>query len=197
MIINEHGDVYEHGGTKYTIGGSIIGTNASEYEGLYGTIIEIRDGDDKETENETPDLYCRFALPILPCEKKTLEERFSKLYGEPKTTEDIALDMVIMAPKMLRPLGNLHESFTSIPIYLVTEEWSVSGEDGYSCEAFADYDDAKRTLNRKLFTEKKEEGLIFDWSNHKRFIEDSGDAYYEGYLDGDYVENHYAIYIHK
>ena len=32
-----------------------------------------------------------------------LESRFSALYGEPKTMDDIALDSVIMAPEMLEP----------------------------------------------------------------------------------------------
>ena len=56
MIINQPGATFTYGGVEYVIGAPVIGTKESEYEGLYGTIIEIRDGDDKETENETPDL---------------------------------------------------------------------------------------------------------------------------------------------
>lgn len=85
MIINQPGATFTYGGVEYVIGAPVIGTKESEYEGLYGTIIEIRDGDDKETENETPDLYCEFDPPVLPHEIKRLEEIFSDLYDEPKS----------------------------------------------------------------------------------------------------------------
>ena len=74
MIINRIGAEFEYEGTTYVIGAPIVGTPESEYEGLYGTITEIRVGEDKETENETPDLYCSFEVPVLPCEVKKLEE---------------------------------------------------------------------------------------------------------------------------
>lgn len=77
MIINRIGAEFEYDGTTYVIGAPIVGTPESEYEGLYGTITEIRDGEDKETENETPDIYCSFEVPALPCEVKKLEEVFS------------------------------------------------------------------------------------------------------------------------
>ena len=63
MIINRHGATFEHAGVTYTIGASVVGTDQSEYEGLTGYIYEVRDGADKETENETPDLYCNFDPP--------------------------------------------------------------------------------------------------------------------------------------
>ena len=50
MIINRIGAEFEYDGTTYVIGAPIVGTPESEYEGLYGTITEIRDGEDKETE---------------------------------------------------------------------------------------------------------------------------------------------------
>lgn len=99
MILNENGKSFEYDGITYTIGDAVIGTNVSEYEGLVGVITEIRDGNDKETENETPDIYCSFEAPLLPEDVKALEETFSDLYDEPKTMEDICLDMVIVAPK--------------------------------------------------------------------------------------------------
>ena len=85
MILNRDGASFEYAGVTYTVGGPVIGTDASEYHGLYGVITEIRDGDDKETENETPDIYCEFEPPVLPCEVKELEAVFSDLYEEPKT----------------------------------------------------------------------------------------------------------------
>ena len=63
--------------------------------------MEIRSGDDCETENDTPDIYCAFDPPTSEDIVLELEGRFSALYGEPKTMDDITLDSVIMAPEML------------------------------------------------------------------------------------------------
>ena len=52
MIINKKGQAFEFEGLKYVIGEKIITTAASDYDGLFGVITEIRDGADKETENE-------------------------------------------------------------------------------------------------------------------------------------------------
>ena len=54
MILNRTGAEFEYEGVTYTIGGAIVGTAESEYAGLYGRINAIHDGEDKETENETP-----------------------------------------------------------------------------------------------------------------------------------------------
>lgn len=59
----------------------------------------------KETENNTIDVYCRFDIPQETETVKLLEEHFSGLYGHPKTIDDLALDMVIMAPDMLRTVS--------------------------------------------------------------------------------------------
>jgi hypothetical protein len=65
MIINRPGAEFEYEGVKYIIGAPIIGTHESEYEGLFGRITEIRDDEDKETENETPDSYRFSQTPKL------------------------------------------------------------------------------------------------------------------------------------
>lgn len=94
MMINKQGESFEYDGITYRVGDPVIGNEQSEYKGLFGTITEIRDGEDKETENDTPDIYCSFEPPVLPCDRKELEEVFSSLYAEPKTIDDIILDMV-------------------------------------------------------------------------------------------------------
>ena len=109
MIINRIGAEFEYEGVTYVIGESIVGTPESEYEGLYGSITEIRDGEDKDTENETPDIYCSIEVPVIPYDVEELEERFSELYQNPKTIDDIVLDLVIMAPEMICPLDDLKE----------------------------------------------------------------------------------------
>ena len=64
MIINQEGMRYTYNGTTYTIGAAVVATEASECQGLCGIITEIRDGVDRETENDTPDIYCCFAASV-------------------------------------------------------------------------------------------------------------------------------------
>ena len=49
MFMNRVGAQFQCEGVTYTIGGKVCANDASDYEGLYGTITEIRDGDDRET----------------------------------------------------------------------------------------------------------------------------------------------------
>lgn len=104
MIINHNGAEFSYKGVTFVIGQPIVGTKQSEYEGLYGVITEIRDGKDKDTENDTPDIYCTFEPPVLPHDIERLEKRFSGLYQQSKKLEDISLDEVIMAPEMIKGL---------------------------------------------------------------------------------------------
>lgn len=159
MILNRTGAEFEYEGVTYTIGGAIVGTAESEYAGLYGRINAIHDGEDKETENETPDIYCEFDPPVMPHEVKTLEDTFSDLYHQPKTIADIVLDMVIMAPEMIRPLDDLRSMRKRVNVFLVMEDWAVDGEHGNDCEAFSDYDDAKRIMTNRI-REELEDGII-------------------------------------
>ena len=192
MILNRLGAEFEYEGVTYTIGGAVVGTAESEYEGLYGRITAIYDGEDKETENETPDIYCEFDPPVTPHEVKALEKTFSDLYDQPKTLDDIVLDMVIMAPEMIRPLDDLHTVSKKIPIYIVMEDWAVDGEHGNSCELFTDYDDARRIMLDKL-REELDNGAIPQWSASGAYVEDSSKDSYKGYIEGDYLDNHYEI----
>lgn len=102
MNLAHIGDTFTYEGITYTIGNPIMGTSESEYEGLHGIITEIRDGEDKETDNDTPDICCSFDAPTNPFEIKKLENIFSDLYDQPKTVDDIILDMIIMAPSMIK-----------------------------------------------------------------------------------------------
>ena len=101
MLINKPGAEFLYNGITYHVGDVIIGSDQSEYAGLIGSILEIRDGDDKETENDTPDIYCSFEPPVLPADIAKVEAVFSDLYDEKKEVDDICFDMVIMAPKMI------------------------------------------------------------------------------------------------
>ncbi|MBE5040779.1 hypothetical protein [Ructibacterium gallinarum] len=104
MILQNQGEFIENDNVKLAIGDRIIAAD-SDYAGLKGWITEIRTGADKETENTTDDVYCRFEIPETAEKQQLLEEHFSALYGEKKTMDDLCLDMVIMAPEELRTVG--------------------------------------------------------------------------------------------
>jgi len=104
MVIRKNGAVFCTEDKIFVIGGSVFANDESEYMGLYGTVTEIRTGDDRETENDTPDIYCEFVLPDTQSMLAELESRFSDLYGLPKDMADISLDCVIMSPEMLEPV---------------------------------------------------------------------------------------------
>lgn len=194
MIINKRGESFKYDGVTYRVGGSVIGNKQSEYKGLFGTITEIRDGQDKETDNDTPDIYCTFEAQVLPCDVKELEKTFSSLYAAPKTIDDLILDMVIMAPERIELLDDLTEPRHHPMIYVLLEDWAVDGEHGNSSEVYSDFADAKRVLTQKL-QEELETGCIQEWSSHENFEVFSMPDSYECYIDGEYCENHYSISI--
>lgn len=73
MVIKRTGDNFQYENKTYTIGQRIFANGQSDWEGLFGVITEIRTDGDKETENETPDIYCSFDVPVLPADVKELE----------------------------------------------------------------------------------------------------------------------------
>lgn len=194
MILNENGKSFEYDGITYTIGDTIIGTNASEYEGLIGTITEIRDGDDKETENETPDIYCSFEVPIFPEDVKQLEETFSDLYNETKTIDDIVLDMVIMTPEMVISADKRHQDTKKIKVYAVTEDWANNDNYGYDMTLFATEKEAMKEFKTIVVTESLN-GIISDIKCSSSYVEEIGAKSYECYIDGFQIDNHYTVTV--
>lgn len=76
MILNRINDSFPYGDITYTVGAKVFANEESEYHGLYGVITEIRYGEDQETDNDLPDIYCSFIPPILPAERKTSKPDF-------------------------------------------------------------------------------------------------------------------------
>ncbi len=196
MIINTIGAEFEYDGTKYVIGEPVIGTDESEYEGLQGIITEIRDGDDKDTDNETPDLYCSFEEPILPQDIKQLEETFSDLYGEPKKLDDINLDSIIMAPAMVRPLADIEKNIEEHTVYALEEDWAINDDYGHNLEIYTDFGSAKRSFTKKL-KEELESGCIPQWKDDENFVEESTTEFYECFIEGFHSSDHYSLEIKK
>ena len=192
MIISKNGEAFSYEGITYTIGQAVYANNQSDYEGLFGTILEIRDGEDKETENDKPEIVCRFDLPVLPYDINRIEERFTALYRQKKTVEEVPLDCVIMAPEMLTPV----QETAGETIYLLTEEWNNDGEMGTECTAFSDLTLAKAHFHQSLKCEFTE-GLLSHWKDHEKFEFESDEGSFVGWIEGFWSENHYCIQIEK
>ena len=195
MEINRPGATFEYEGVTYTIGAKIYANNQSDWKGLFGVITEIRTDEDKETENETPDIYCSFDVPILPVDVKELEERFSDLYREPKKMEDISLDEVIMAPEMIELLESWADRKRK-NVLAVVIDWSYHGEHGHLEEICTGHLDAKRKLTEYL-SEEFDNSELSQWQADDKFTTISGKDRFECYHKTDYQENHYSISIEK
>lgn len=196
MILSKLGESIIWGGTTFTVGDQVYATDVSEYHGLIGTITEIRDGEDRETENYLPDIYCRFNEPILDCDREALEKRFSDLYQCPKKLEEIALDMAIMGPEMVTPMKSLDEQKSMISVFHVCEDWAANGENGSSVTITTDYDDAKRRFN-KLLSEEMTDGMIPDAREKSGFTMEQRKDYFACWIDGEYSEYHYVLCIEE
>lgn len=191
MIITEPKAEFLYRGETYRIGATVIANAKSAYEGLVGEIREIRTGEDKETENETPEIFCRFELPKLSADITELEKRFSDACAAEKKIEDIPLDSVIMSPEMLICPDN---DRNKEKIYVLTEEWANDGDGGFNTEVFTDALTAKAFLNFKLSKEMSD-GLIAKWQSDEEFkFEENGSAY-TAWIDGYYYELHYTLKI--
>ena len=106
MILNKQGESFAVEGRTFQIGGMVWANDESDYRGLFGRITEIRDGADKDTENEGPDIYCDFMVPEQEYMVNEIEKRFSALYRTPKHKNELPLGGVIMAPDMLEPVAD-------------------------------------------------------------------------------------------
>lgn len=98
MVANKIGESVEFEGVTYTVGAAVSVNKTSDYAGLAGKITEIATDDDMDTDNDYIDIYCDFDEPTDPEVISKLEKRFSHIYGNPRTMQDICLDGIVMAP---------------------------------------------------------------------------------------------------
>ena len=196
MIINQEGVRYTYSGTTYTIGAAVVATEESEYQGLYGIITEIRDGVDRETENDTPDIYCWFEPPLFPKEIQELEQRFSELYRLPKKLNEIALDMVIMAPEMVRVISPNPKACKVCELYLLTTHCTTNLDSSSFTELYADHDAGRFALLQSV-REEQEDGCLKVWADKDVLEEEYGIDRYEAWYRDEYFENHFVISLEK
>lgn len=197
MIKNKKGETFEYEGRKFTVGELVYANGQSDYEGLFGYIKEIRTDADKDTENETADIYCEFMPPIFPAIIDDIEKRFSKLYGCSKKLEDLALDEVIMIPDMLILDSEITSSQESESVFCVTEDWAYHGDRELKNTVFRSLPDAQIFMRRCVLMEIMEDNIPFNQRGEEGMEEDSSEMFFEIYEDGDYNENHYSIQIEE
>lgn len=180
---------------KYRIGDKVVvNSKDADYEGLIGIITEICDGEDKDTDNETPDIYCNFFKPIIPYEIELLEKRFSAIFQKPRKLEDINFDQVIMAPEMIEVITDLEKTDSNQKVYIVIDDWAYNDEYDSQIEVFADLKLAKAYM-RKQVRQMEKYGGLFDRRGDEDCVEESTDMSYEIYIEGWYCSSHYSIQI--
>ncbi len=194
MILKESGQSMEFGGVQFTVGMRVKSNDTSCYANLYGTVTEIRTDDDRNTDNDTPDIYCRFDPPVTPKDIEALETHFTKLCGQPKAVKDLGLDRVIMAPDKLISLAMPAADRVEIPLYIVIEDWTVDGNAGYNERFFFSMEEARLCFH-DLLVDEKDDGCISRWQDNDSFSVETGADLYEVWLDGEYCENHYKLNI--
>ena len=84
MMHQEHSETMTEAEKTFTVGRTVFANQASEYEGLFGEIREIRAADGAPTEDAVPDIFCEFQLPESAGMLETIDGRFSALYGYPR-----------------------------------------------------------------------------------------------------------------
>ena len=193
MIINRAGAQFTHEGVTYTIGDKIFSNDTSDFRGLFGYIKEIRTGDDRETDNDTPDIHCYFYPPFEPEAIAELESRFSTLYRSPKRLEDIALDEVIMAPDMIQVVTSANSTHM-ITAFRVEESWVIKGEPGMEVTPALDEMQAKQRMAELIHNESSE-GCILEWRDDPQFEVEITPTFYECWLRDEYCENRYKVKI--
>ncbi len=192
MLLNRVGAKFLFFGETYAVGDHVIAAAGSEYAGLSGVIVEIRDGEDKETENDGPDIYCRFELPKLEADVKEKEAIFSDLYQQEKKLEDIGFDLVIMSPDMLI----LPESLPRERLYFLKESWAYDGEAGSNMQVFTDEAMAHGILNETIAHEL-ETGKSCNWINNEVFVSEHQKDGFVIWEAGHFDKNHYMISLQE
>ena len=101
MLLNNTGDTMKTEGKEYRVGMEIKCSGKSDYAGLTGKILEIRDGEDRENDENEVEIYCELYAPEDTETIEKLKKIFSEVYGAPVEIDDIGLDYTILTPEMI------------------------------------------------------------------------------------------------
>lgn len=112
MTIDKMGESMEHDGIRYAIGQKIQANKNSDYDGAVGIIVEISNEDDGF------DIYCDLERPTDPETVSKIEKRFSYIFDEPRTLDEIPFDEIVLQPDEIDIVTDKQEIATE----LLTEE---------------------------------------------------------------------------
>lgn len=151
MIINTKNTDVIVNGKKFTIGSYIRATANTEYESLIGVIREIREGNDKVTENNSVDIHVGFFEPTDNDELiRKVEDAVSKAYGEEKTFDEIITENVIMLSDDIEPLHIVNINIGSLNgEYAIATDGTVYDIESAKCIGFIK--NTQKNLNKKMF----------------------------------------------
>ena len=192
MILNKIGEALDFNGEVYRVGDMVMAKPGNHYAGSMGVISEIRTENDKETENEFPDIYCRFNTPVSPETMPYIRKEFEDTHGF-DAIEDITSGPIIMAPNMLSVLSDERKT---IIVYSVEEDWATNEESGHSVKLFSDYDEARAELGAMIMREATD-GIVSEIYDCFGYVEEFDNDCFSGYIDGEYLINHYDVSITK
>ena len=189
MIYDKQGQMFFYEDKMFIVGEEVFASE-SDYAGLLGRITEIRTGEDRDTENEGPDIYCCFQPPILNQDAELVNKmRFGN--------EDLSLDLVIMAPEMLMPTRYVGGGLPTVKVYAVVEDCMIDGADHGETRLFSDKKHAEIVLRQSIQKERGN-GCIAGWQTSQLFVEEQyNDLYFTAYFKNEYCFNHYTVYLHE
>ena len=189
MIYDKQSQMFFYEDKMFIVGEEVFASE-SDYAGLLGRITEIRTGEDRDTENEGPDIYCCFQPPILNQDAELVNKmRFGN--------EDLSLDLVIMAPEMLMPTRYVGGGLPTVKVYAVVEDCMIDGEDHGETRLFSDKKHAEIVL-RQSIQKERENGCIAGWQTSQLFVEEQyNDLYFTAYFKNEYCFNHYTVYLQE
>ena len=194
IILSKIGEMIEYAGKKYVVGEKVIANKNSVYEGLIGTIYEIHTDTEKETCNETPDIYCRFREPVMTVNKEKVRRRLSEAYKKDIRLADVGLDCVIMSPEMLVCMSDLDDGAYKKKVYLLIEDAAVDSDTFYTTDVFADMDMAQQQFEIKL-SKEMDKGMLKDITVSDEYVLEVGDNSFEYFRSGRFCEWHYSLKI--
>lgn len=192
MILKENAQPYLIDEKLYCVGDLVYANRHSEYEGLFGRIIEIRDGQDKLTLSTGPELVCAFTKPVLPDVIHRLERRISHRDRQLKMLHDMDLSREVLTVKSVTVIEDENPVSFEVECFRLNVEWIINGVKSTFSLLFSDYLAARKRFMDMLETEIKS-GCIDAWSQCDEFFVNCDKEWFEGWLVGQCESNHYRI----
>lgn len=118
------------------------------------------------------------------------------LYQSPKKLDEITLDMVIMAPEMVRVISADPKECKTCELYLLTTHCTTNLDSSSFTELYADYDAGRFALLQSV-REEQQDGCVKDWADRDVLEEEYGIDRYEAWYRDEYFENHFVISLEK